>query len=215
LLAEIGQPARAAEEERRCAELYRQAGDPRLADALRALGTYLHDAGDYEAATAAMTEAVGLFRESGNLPRLAQVLYNAGVTARVAGRAEDAVAHARASVEIYQRRYDEDGTGWALDLAAALRFLGRSWEEVGPFERAITVLERAAGLLERVQRPGDIECGGELAGTLHQLSRYHEVEERLDRSLALMRRSVSLYGELLQLVPDRFRTRLASAWVSL
>lgn len=214
-LAEIGQPARAAEEGQRCAELYRQTGDPRLADALRTLGTYLHDAGDYPAATAAMAEAIDLYRAAGNLPRLAQVLYNAGVTARVAGRVEDAVDHARESVEIYQRLYDEEDAGWALDLADALRFLGRTWEEAGRFEHAITAMERAVSLLERAYRPGDVERGEELAWTLHHLSRYHEVEERLDRSLTLMRRSVSLYGELLQLDPDRFRGRLASAWVSL
>ncbi|MFC0864313.1 tetratricopeptide repeat protein [Sphaerimonospora cavernae] len=214
-LAENGQAARAATEAKRSAELYRQAGDPRLADALRALGTYLHTDGDHDASAAAMADAIDLFRTAGDLPGLAHVLFNAAVTSRVCGRIDDALARARESAEIYQRLYDEGGAEWDLDLADALRLLGGIWEEARQFEHAITSLDRAVSLLERAYRPGDTDRGEQLAATLHSLSRYHEMTDRLDRSLTLMRRSVSLYGELIQHDPVGFRSRLASAWLSL
>ncbi|MEN3540767.1 tetratricopeptide repeat protein [Microbispora sp. ZYX-F-249] len=214
-LAEIDRHDRAAEEARRCAELYRQAADPRLGEALRTLGTLLHSAGDYEASAAATAEAAALFRASRDLPELAHALYNAAITARVAGRPEDALRDALESAEVYQRLYDDDDPAWYRGLAGVLCFLGTLREESGRFEHAVTSLERAVSLLERAYRPGDVWQGHRLASALHDLSRCHEAEGRLDRSLSLMRRSLSLYGELAQQDPDGFRTRLASAWVSL
>ena len=213
-LDETGRPDLAVEHARRCADIYRRIGDADLPDALVQLGIHLHSAGDYAASAAAEAEALELYRAAGDLPGVALALFNAAITALADDRIDDAVPIAIDAVAAYQRLYEET-EDWAPRLVNALRLLGDLRERTERVGHAITTLERAAGLLDRMYRPGDHETAENLAGVLHDLSRYHEAEERLDRSLELMRRSLALYGELTQHDPARFRGRLASAWLSL
>jgi tetratricopeptide (TPR) repeat protein len=213
-LAELGRHEPALEETRTAVGLYRECASPDLGIALKELGTRLHNLGRAEESTAATGEAIEVFRASGDLPGLANALYNLTVTHNVADQIDDAVRSGTEAVEVYQRMYDED-SDWAAALANALGLLGAAREAAGQVAHAITSVERAVSLLERLHTPGDDEFGPGLARALHNLSRHHEKEGRLERSLEHMRRSVALYGELTQRDPDRFRRRLASSWLSL
>ncbi|MEU8055213.1 tetratricopeptide repeat protein [Microbispora bryophytorum] len=213
-LAALGQHEPALNETRVSVELYRECADPHLGESLKTLGTQLHNLRRTEESVAATAEAVEIFRTAGDLPQLAHALFNLAVTHNVADQIDEAIRSGRESVESYQRLYDFD-TGWAVALANALSFFGSVLERAGQFDHAVTAVERAVGLLERLYEPGDDQLGADLARALHNLSRYHEEEGRLGRALEHMRRSVSLYGELTQQDRDRFRPRLASAWLSL
>ena len=185
-----------------------------VASGLIDLGTRLHGAQDYEAALQAMVEAASLLRSAGSSVELGDSLHNAAVIARILGRTDEALASAREAAETFQLLYDDDpDQAWAL--TRVLTFLGSTWEASGQFDQAITSMERALGLLERIYQPDDADDVLSLASLLHNLSRYHEIEKRLARSLTLMRRAVSLYSDLAEADPDRFRPRLADAWVSL
>ncbi|WP_147943207.1 tetratricopeptide repeat protein [Microbispora sp. CSR-4] len=213
-LTALGQHEPALNETRAAIKLYRECADPHLGESLKILGTRLHNLGRTEESVAATAEAVEIFRTAGDLPQLAHALFNLAITHNVSDEINEAVRSGRESVESYQRLYDDD-TGWAVALANALSFLGSVLERAGQFDHAITAVERAVSLLERLYEPGDDQLGADLARALHNLSRYHEEEGRLERALEHMRRSISLYGELTQQDRDRFRPRLASAWLSL
>lgn len=213
-LDEAGHPDRAVEPARRCVDIYRQVEDADLGDALAQLGIYLYSADDHAGAAAAYDEAIDLYRAAGDVPDLALTLFNRAVNALSAERLDDALRDAREAVELYQRLYDDEEE-WAASLVDALRLLGDLRERTDAYGHAITTLERAVSLLDRLYEPGDYERAEKLAAALHDLSRHHETEGRVERSLELMRRSLALYGELTQHDPAKFRTRLASAWLSL
>ncbi|MFF8592383.1 tetratricopeptide repeat protein [Streptomyces sp. NPDC015220] len=215
-LADAGRLEPALEETRTAVRLLRDhVDDPfELGVALKDLGTRLHELRRLEESLDATGEAARTFRAANELPALAATLYNLAVTHNVADHAEETVRAAAETVETYQRLYDED-SGWAPGLAQALGLLGTACERVDRFDQAITAMERAVSLLERLHSPDEPQFAFELARILHDLSRYHEEQGRLERALEHMRRSVSLYGELTQHEPERFRDRLAGAWLSL
>ncbi|MEU1708931.1 tetratricopeptide repeat protein [Streptomyces sp. NPDC005706] len=215
-LSHIGRLEPAVEANGTAVELLRDDPGDRfeLGLALKEFGTRLHELERFEESLAATAEAAGTFRAADELPALAATLYNLAITHNVAGHPAETVRSATEAVQIYQRLYDDD-SDWAPGLYQSLGLLGAAFEHMDRFDQAITALERAVSLLERLCTPDSDGYAPDLARILHDLSRCHEQQDRLERALDHMRRSVSLYGELTQRDPDRFRGRLAGAWLSL
>ncbi|MDX6738719.1 hypothetical protein [Actinocorallia sp. A-T 12471] len=191
-----------------------KAGRP-LAEALITLGNRLEGRELTDEAFSAAAEAVEVLADlEGHVDLRAPALYHRGSRAHRLGLHDLALLSAQESSALYQELYEED-LSYGLLLADALCLLGQVREAEESFEHAVTAMDRAVSLLERINRPGFPRAATALAVALHDASRYHERIGGLERALGLMRRAIALYGELARDEPDRFRPLLAGAWRSL
>ncbi|ROO82983.1 tetratricopeptide repeat protein [Actinocorallia herbida] len=196
-------------------EAARREGGRPLGEALVTLGNRLDDRDRADESFAAAAEAVDVLTElGGHADLLAPALHDRGSRARSLGMHDLALQSALDATALYQELYEED-LAHGLLLADALCLLGQIREAEESFEHAVTALDRAVSLLERISRPDLPRAATALAVALHDASRYHERIGGLEKALGLMRRAITLYGELSRDEPDRFRPLLAGAWRSL
>ncbi|GAB2811900.1 hypothetical protein GCM10022221_06770 [Actinocorallia aurea] len=214
-LAVLDEPDDGFEAAEQAVEAARREGGRPLGEALVTVGNRLEDRGRDEEAFAAADEAAEVITElGGHSDLLAPALYHRGTRAQQLGMHDIALQSSLEATALYQELYEED-LAYGLPLADALCLVGRVREAEHGFEHAVTALDRAVSLLERINRPGFPRAATSLAVALHDASRYHERLGGLERALGLMRRAIALYGELSRDEPERFRPLLAGAWRSL
>lgn len=191
--------------------------------ALSNLGVALNEAGRFDEAVTAHTQAVELIRETGDRHDEGIALNNLGLALRAVERFDEAIiAHTRA-LDIYRQIDARHSESSALNnLGQALRAVGRLDEAVTAHTRAaeichetrdrqgegITLLNLGADLQELQQHEQAITAHTRAIDIFRELDdRHHEAEvqyhlgsalravERFDEAIAAHSRAAALFGE--------------------
>jgi tetratricopeptide (TPR) repeat protein len=152
----LGEPDNAIDALREAIELLREPGDASSAEfaslvkTLTRLGSGLVEQQRPTEALDVITEAIERLRPAGEafLPLLAENLGNLGSCSSMLGRNEDGLKATEASVSIYRRLSEEQGTEYAQRLSRSLHDLAARLHELGRREDAVAAAEEA----EHIQR---------------------------------------------------------------
>lgn len=153
---------------------------------------YLQRAGEAATRRAAYKAAVGFFEralalqtsEADSLARLPLLLAYAAARSRQ-GDVAGCIASAREGLSIARLHHDDEGT------AAALQELGQAETNNGDYAQALTYLDEAMALAERLATPNPTLLGKVIysrSTALHRLGRRDEAIVEIERCIALARR---------------------------
>jgi len=145
-------------------------------------GRALTDRYDYDAAREALGFAEAGFADQGDRTRLAKVQDQRATIALFQGRFKDAIAEARAALEMLSR--DE-----VLERAGARRLVGKAYVGQGRVADGVTELQEALALFRRVESPYDVlNLLQDLAVALTSQGCLDEAAVHLSEALPLARR---------------------------
>ncbi|WP_053651319.1 SAV_2336 N-terminal domain-related protein [Streptomyces sp. XY431] len=193
-------PDRAMTLAREAVELSRQLAVPRLlSETLGTLGLLLLQAEEREEGLAVSEERVALLRQLADedpeqfRPVLAIALDDLADWLSQTEQRNEAVATAHEAV-VLTRSLVTDAPQSTLDLAGALRTLGRRLAEVSNTTEATAVIEERITLLRRLNAE-DTRHRGTLADALDDLAIRLGQDDRPDEALAAAQESVALYRQ--------------------
>ena len=113
------------------------------AEALAALGVLRHNLSEYAAATSALEQSVGLYRELGDTRGTATVLANLGWIASETGALDRAVRLSEEALALHEAAGDARGTAVALNNLGWVRgFRGEARAALEAFERSLRLREQ-------------------------------------------------------------------------
>jgi tetratricopeptide (TPR) repeat protein len=181
------------------------------------LGWRLGQAGQHQAALAAIGEAVGIRRRlaadnpAAFEPGLATSLATLSSTLSELGQREEALGAVGEVVDIRLRLATDKPGEYELDLARSLSNLGAVLTELGRSMEALAATREAVVIIRRLA-PGDPDtCNPDLAASLSNLSVLLSAVGLRDEALAAVGEAVSIHRRLAAGNPAAFEPDLAAS----
>ncbi len=160
-----------------------QVNDPTMqAHALTNLGVAYLQLGRYDAATAALAQALDLFRRSCDPAGEARTLNNLGIAAKRTGHYRTAAGHCRQALALFRR------AGERTNEARTLSNLGNLQQRLGHYDAATDHLRQALILFRQTgERSGEAHALHDLAVADIHLNRCDDAAVHLAQALELLR----------------------------
>lgn len=189
---------------------------PELAQALANLGATSYSCAQAAAAHVAARESLGLWEDLAKGDpgkydsQIAHALDILGAAYAETGQPLVAVPHARRSVAIYRRLFENDSDSATKNLALALSHLSNGLSALDMSEEALAAIEEAVSSLEPEAGQSASELHqGELANLLMSLDVALRRLGRIDEALIVATRTVGIYRSLAESHGAKYEFELA------